>query len=165
MRFVRFSSRGSTRFGLLDGDSVRAFPETVADVPAYLALDEAARRALAPGEPIPLADVALLAPVRPHKNVFCVGRNYMGHAEEVARARNVPLNLPTVPTFFTKAPTAIVDPGADIHLSAAISDQWDWEAELAVVIGVRCRDVAEADAPVPQRRDGAGPSEGPPPVV
>ena len=84
--------------------------------------------------------------MRPHKNVFCVGRNYLGHAEEIARARNVPLNLPAVPTFFTKAPTAIANPGATLHLQARLSSQYDWEAELAVVIGTRCRDVAEADA-------------------
>jgi 2-keto-4-pentenoate hydratase/2-oxohepta-3-ene-1,7-dioic acid hydratase in catechol pathway len=88
----------------------------------------------------------LLAPIRPHKNVFCVGRNYLGHAEEIARARNIELKLPPVPTFFTKAPTSIADPEQTLHLSGALSSQYDWEAELAVVIGKRCKDVPEAEA-------------------
>ncbi len=46
-----------------------------------------------------------------------------------------------MPTFFTKAPSAIVGPDADVHFSAALSQEYDWEAELAVVIGTRCRDV------------------------
>jgi len=54
--------------------------------------------------------------------------------------------LPKVPTFFTKAPTAIAAPGATLHLSSAVSQGYDWEAELAAVIGTRCRDVPESDA-------------------
>jgi 2-keto-4-pentenoate hydratase/2-oxohepta-3-ene-1,7-dioic acid hydratase in catechol pathway len=111
-----------------------------------LALAPAERAALAFGSPVALEDAKLLAPVRPAKNVFCVGRNYMGHAEEVARASGRELKLPNVPTFFTKAPTAIADPGATLHLSSAVSQEYDWEAELAVVIGTRCRDLTEDEA-------------------
>ncbi|GAC1311577.1 MAG: fumarylacetoacetate hydrolase family protein [Vulcanimicrobiaceae bacterium] len=146
MHFVRFSLGGTPHAGTLAGDAVTPFAAPVSTLQAYLAVPEAERASLATLATVPLGDVTLLAPVRPQKNVFCVGRNYMGHAEEVARARGVPLNLPSVPTFFTKAPTAIADPGATLHLSAALSQQYDWEAELAVVIGTRCRDVAEADA-------------------
>ncbi len=146
MRYASFVYAGSAHFGIVEAESVRPFPASVPDLRAYLALADAERRALTPGAALPLGEVRLLAPVAPHKNVFCVGRNYMGHAEEVARARGVALNLPKVPTFFTKAPTAIVNPGDDIHLSPEISHEYDWEAELAVVIGTRCRDVPEADA-------------------
>jgi 2-keto-4-pentenoate hydratase/2-oxohepta-3-ene-1,7-dioic acid hydratase in catechol pathway len=58
----------------------------------------------------------------------------------------VPLTLPSLPTFFSKAPTSIAAPGALLHLSSAVSTSYDWEAELAVVIGERCRDVPEASA-------------------
>jgi len=109
----------------------------------YIALGPREREALKPEAPVLLEDAALLAPVRPHKNVFAVGRNYMGHAEEVARARGIELKLPSVPTFFTKAPTAISDPKQTLELSPDVSPQYDWEAELAVVIGERCRDVPE----------------------
>jgi 2-keto-4-pentenoate hydratase/2-oxohepta-3-ene-1,7-dioic acid hydratase in catechol pathway len=146
MRYVSFLVDGAVRPGLLDGDRVRALPARIATLIDYIALAPQARAALELGPPLPLASVTLAAPVRPRKNVVCVGRNYMGHAEEIARARGTPLNLPNVPTFFTKAPTAIADPNATLHLSPSVSSQYDWEAELAVVIGTRCRDVPEESA-------------------
>jgi 2-keto-4-pentenoate hydratase/2-oxohepta-3-ene-1,7-dioic acid hydratase in catechol pathway len=146
MRFARFLHAGSPRLGAIDATGLRPFPESVTTLQAYLALAPAERAALPLGSAVPLEGATLLAPVRPLKNVFCVGRNYMGHAEEVARASGRELKLPNVPTFFTKAPTAIADPGAILRLSSAVSQEYDWEAELAVVIGTRCRDVAEADA-------------------
>jgi len=146
MRFARFLHDGSPRLAVIDATGLLPFPESVATLQAYLALAPAERAALPLGSAVPLEAAKLLAPVRPAKNVFCVGRNYMGHAEEVARASGRELKLPNVPTFFTKAPTAIADPGATLHLSAAVSQEYDWEAELAVVIGTRCRDVAESDA-------------------
>ena len=92
---------------------------------------------------IPLSDVSLDAPVRPARNVFCVGRNYLEHANEGARAAGRELKLPSVPTFFTKASTAIAAPGSDLHLDAQISREYDFEAELAVVIGAQCKDVSQ----------------------
>ena len=93
-----------------------------------------------------LADVQLCAPLVPQKNVFCVGRNYLEHAKEGARAAGKELKLPDVPAFFTKAPTAIADPGATLMLSKAVSQEYDWEAELAVVIGKHGRDIPQESA-------------------
>ena len=73
------------------------------------------------GATIPLASVTQDAPLAPRKNVFCVGRNYLAHAQEGARARGEELNLPSVPTFFTKAPTAIAGPDATLRLSSTVS--------------------------------------------
>jgi 2-keto-4-pentenoate hydratase/2-oxohepta-3-ene-1,7-dioic acid hydratase in catechol pathway len=146
VRYVSFHDGGIVRPGLLDGERVRALPARIATLIDYIALEPQERAGLELGPSLPLASVTLAAPVRPHKNVFCVGRNYMGHAEEVARASGKPLNLPSVPTFFTKAPTAISDPGATLHFSRGVSAEYDWEAELAVIIGKRARDVAEESA-------------------
>lgn len=100
----------------------------------------------APDDLIPLADVVLDAPVRPARNVFCVGRNYLEHAKEGARAAGRELRLPNVPTFFTKAPTAIAAPQTALHLDSRVSSEYDFEAELAVVIGTQCKDLSESDA-------------------
>jgi 2,4-didehydro-3-deoxy-L-rhamnonate hydrolase len=100
----------------------------------------------APDVLVPLAGARLDAPVRPERNIFCVGRNYVEHAREGARAAGRELKLPTVPTFFTKAPTAIAAPGEDLALQARVSREYDYEAELAVVIGAECKDVPEAEA-------------------
>jgi 2-keto-4-pentenoate hydratase/2-oxohepta-3-ene-1,7-dioic acid hydratase in catechol pathway len=85
--------------------------------------------------PAPIASLRLLPPVvRPGK-IVAVGRNYREHAaEEAAR-------LPEAPLLFAKFPSALVADGATITWSAALATRVDYEAELAVVIGRRARDV------------------------
>ena len=141
MRFASFTHGGAPGAGIVEGDVVQPFTGIAALV-EYIALDPVVRREVRLGDPRPLTEVVLTAPVRPRRNVFCVGRNYRDHAAEIARAQGSDdLRLPDVPTFFTKAPSAIVGPDAEVHFSAALSHEYDWEAELAVVIGTRCRDV------------------------
>ena len=143
MRYVTFLHEGRPRPGLLRGAEIHPLPVSVGTLRDYIALSARERAALGTEGSVLLKAATLLAPVRPLKNVFAVGRNYMGHAEEVARARGIELKLPPVPTFFTKAPTAISNPEQTLHLSPEISSQYDYEAELAVVIGERCRDVQQ----------------------
>lgn len=148
-RYVTFVGEdNSSHGGIIAGLTVRAFPSSVGSLERFIALSGAERDAVlvAVGPPQPLRSVRLSAPVRPVKNVFCVGRNYIAHAEEAARARGVALDLPTKPAFFTKAPTAIVGPDTHLNLSAEVSAQYDWEAELAVIVGRRCRDLSEDEA-------------------
>ena len=146
MRFVTFRRKdGPSHPGLLEDDAVRTIATST--LLEYVALAPHERIAWhTSDEAIPLSEVTLDAPVRPSRNIFCVGRNYLEHAKEGARASGRELKLPDVPTFFTKAPTAIAGPGATLHLDGRISNEYDFEAELAVVIGARCKDVAEADA-------------------
>lgn len=133
------------RPGVLEGNKIRTIStETLRD---YIALAPHERIAWhAADDLVELSDVVLDAPVRPARNVFCVGRNYLEHAREGARAAGRELKLPNVPTFFTKAPTAIAAPGSVLTLRAAVSHEYDYEAELAVVIGAECKDVPEAEA-------------------
>lgn len=147
MRYVTFSYEGQERIGIVHGEVVHPLSAPTGTMLDYIALPAATRKAVATENPVPLDAVRLLAPVRPRKNVFAVGRNYMGHAEEIARARGfTDLKLPSAPTFFTKASTAVAAPDATLHLSPDVSSQYDWEAELAVVIGERCRDVPKEAA-------------------
>jgi 2-keto-4-pentenoate hydratase/2-oxohepta-3-ene-1,7-dioic acid hydratase in catechol pathway len=95
----------------------------------------------------PLGDVVLDAPIpRPLKNVFCLGRNYVAHAEEAARARGQEVKIPTVPVIFTKAPTSVTGPFDDILVERSVTQQVDWEVELGLVIGVTGRNIPRADA-------------------
>jgi 2-keto-4-pentenoate hydratase/2-oxohepta-3-ene-1,7-dioic acid hydratase in catechol pathway len=87
------------------------------------------------------------APIpRPAKNIFCVGRNYVAHIKEGAAAYKREMKLPEVPVFFTKAPTAVIGPFDDVPRHGSLTEQLDWEAELAVVIGRPGRDISRADA-------------------
>ena len=85
-----------------------------------------------------LNEVRLLAPVTPSK-IACVGRNYAEHAAELGN------EVPPEPLIFLKPPSSLVGPGEEV-VYPAISERVDHEGELAVVIGQRCRNVAEQDA-------------------
>jgi len=146
MRYVRCHYRGRNRTGVLRNDAVALYPERFADLTAVIALHPVERRDLVTDESASVAEVRLLAPLTPPKNVMCIGRNYADHAAEIARARQTDEKLPEFPVVFTKAHTAICGPDDVVRLDPAISAQYDYEAELAVVVGRRCRDVAEADA-------------------
>jgi 2-keto-4-pentenoate hydratase/2-oxohepta-3-ene-1,7-dioic acid hydratase in catechol pathway len=95
----------------------------------------------------PLAEIHLLAPIpRPRKNVFCVGMNYLAHAIESARSRGREYEPLAHPAFFTKVNTAVSGPYDDIPYPTRISEQLDWEVELAVVIGRGGKNWSEAAA-------------------
>jgi 2-keto-4-pentenoate hydratase/2-oxohepta-3-ene-1,7-dioic acid hydratase in catechol pathway len=146
MKFVTYrTADGQTHPGVVEGDSIRTI--TTPTLREYVALAPHERIAWhAPDELVPLDAVELDAPIRPARNVFCVGRNYLEHAKEGARSAGRDLRLYDVPTFFTKAPTAIAAPGASLRFDAKVSQEYDYEAELAVVIGARCKDVPEDEA-------------------
>lgn len=86
----------------------------------------------------PLADTRLLAPILPTK-IVCVGKNYADHAKEMGG------EAPAHPIIFMKPSTTVVGPGAAIKLPRD-SSRVDFEGELAVVIGMPCRDVPAARA-------------------
>lgn len=113
----------------------------------YIALAPHERIAWHSGDDlVAMSDVSLDAPVRPPRNAFCVGRNYLEHAREGALAAGREFKVPTSPAFFTKASTAVAAPGATLHFRASLSNEYDFEAELAVVIGAQCKDVPEDEA-------------------
>ena len=85
----------------------------------------------------PLEEVHLLPPIRPSK-IVCLGRNYRAHAEELGN------EVPERPLLFFKPPSAVIGPGEPIVLPP--SPRVDYEGELAVVIGRRCRNVKAKDA-------------------
>ncbi len=82
------------------------------------------------------ADIKLLAPVNP-PNIICIGLNYRAHAAETGHP------LPAEPLIFIKTTTALCGPGDPIILPAQYPDKIDYEAELAVVMGKRAKDVPE----------------------
>jgi len=92
----------------------------------------------AEGREYGLDEVELLAPVVPSK-VVCIGLNYVEHARELD------MDLPENPIIFLKPPTAVIGPGADIIMPPS-STQVDYEGELAVVIGEKCRNVSASKA-------------------
>lgn len=81
--------------------------------------------------PGPLDSFTLLAPVSPSK-IVCVGRNYRDHAAELGN------EVPKEPLIFLKPPSSLVGPDAMVQMPST-SKRIDFEGELAIVIGRRCR--------------------------
>ena len=88
---------------------------------------------------VPLSEVRLAAPVDPRAKIICVGLNYRAHAEEVAS------DLPPQPALFLKDRSTLVRPGEALRLPD-VSETFDYEGELAVVIGRRAHAVSRSEA-------------------
>ena len=98
---------------------------------------------------IPIDQVKLLAPIpRPHRNIFCVGRNYHAHAKELSTSvfKDSNADPNSWPIVFTKVPECVVGPFDHVLLPTEISKQIDYEAELAVVIGKGGKNISRENA-------------------
>ena len=129
---------------LIDGAAVH-------DLRDVIALLDNGPKALKYGTPVALDGVKLAAPVGPlAKNVMCVGKNYHDHAQEFARSgvdqSGDKQESPADPVVFTKSTSSVADPGQKINISADSTHTADYEGELGVVIGKRCKKIAHADA-------------------
>jgi 2-keto-4-pentenoate hydratase/2-oxohepta-3-ene-1,7-dioic acid hydratase in catechol pathway len=145
MKLATFTREAKTRVGAVVGDEIADL--SGAGLPAtMLALLEggdaamaAARAAVANARRFPLAQVRLEAPIARPPKILAVGLNYRAHAEESG------MPLPVVPIIFNKQSTSASGPFDVIHRPRE-STQIDYEGELAVVIGKRCRRVPAARA-------------------
>jgi 2-keto-4-pentenoate hydratase/2-oxohepta-3-ene-1,7-dioic acid hydratase in catechol pathway len=134
---------GTPSFGLLEGPSLfdlgggrwRDLAALLAD-PAGLDAARALRPTLAP---TPLATLTLLPPIPRPGKILCVGLNYLEHRNETGRA-------PTEhPVIFVRFPDSLVAHGAPLR-HPGVSQEYDYEGELAVVIGRAAHQVPEARA-------------------
>jgi 2-keto-4-pentenoate hydratase/2-oxohepta-3-ene-1,7-dioic acid hydratase in catechol pathway len=159
MKLATIRHRGRERVGLVDPARGAVWPveELLEEpVPSMLelirSLPRLSGRLRPAGSGLPLGEVTLLAPLRPPRNVMCVGRNYGEHAREFARsgfdtsAPGTGDGVPAAPIIFTKAPEAVIGTGQAIRYPTGVSDQVDYEAELAVVIGTGGRGIRREDA-------------------
>jgi 2-keto-4-pentenoate hydratase/2-oxohepta-3-ene-1,7-dioic acid hydratase in catechol pathway len=84
-------------------------------------------------QPIPLKELHLLAPVMPSK-ILCIGRNYREHATELGN------EVPKEPLLFLKPPSSLLAPNGIVRMPS-LSKRVDYEGELGIVIGRRCRNL------------------------
>jgi 2-keto-4-pentenoate hydratase/2-oxohepta-3-ene-1,7-dioic acid hydratase in catechol pathway len=142
MALIRYTTSTGAGLGVVLGDEVAPLDVELAagaGVEAVLAagtsetrtLIERARRG---SRRLPLGDLAALAPVPKPSKIFAVGLNYADHIAEAG------MPTPETPTIFAKFPNTIAGPRDPIQ-RPRVSGELDYEAELAVVIGQRCRHV------------------------
>lgn len=125
-------------------DFIDRGPNAVAQLRDALA---AARGAWGNALAVPVASVTLLAPIpRPRKNIFGIGLNYLDHVAESSKALDTAPDLPKEPVVFSKPPTAIVGPGDPVQHDGNMTQQLDWEVELAMIMGTRAQHVAREEA-------------------
>lgn len=137
MKFVTYRDGAANRLAVLDQDSIidlnRAVPEVPADLRAALLagvdLNAAARRAIASDTARqPLAGIALAPLVPEPGKTICLGLNYYDHAAESGRDK------PVYPWFFLRGSSSLLA-HAEKAARPVVSERFDYEAELAVVIG------------------------------
>jgi 2-keto-4-pentenoate hydratase/2-oxohepta-3-ene-1,7-dioic acid hydratase in catechol pathway len=138
MRLVRFAdSQGAPALGVVEGDEVVDLSAANVPTEPAAALAEVGRdglERLATAAPrLALDEVRPLAPAAPRKYLG-IALNYAEHIAEMG------MEAPEVPVFFNKQVTCVVGSGADVHMPK-VSTLLDYEAELALVIGKRCRHV------------------------
>ncbi len=140
MRLVTFTTGTGSRAGLVSGDRIIDLAAAgYSDVLSFLEAGDvavAAANDLAanPGETIRRADVTLQAPIPVPPKFICIGLNYRDHAIESG------MDIPTTPIVFTKYSNAVTGPGQPIELPP-VSNQVDYEAEFAFVIGKRGKNI------------------------
>ncbi len=150
MRLITFTHNGATRLGRLDGATItdlsKAKPDLPVEMKIFLAAGDDAMEAAASaqGAHFDLAEVKLESPIlRPHK-ILAAALNYRDHLEEV-QAMQPSFPTPTIPILFTKQNSSVTGPYDPIYLPPE-SEQLDYEAELAIIIGKRARRVPQARA-------------------
>jgi len=134
MFIARHLHEGSVRIALVDGDELVNLETNHDDLPELLA-SEVPVEELVSEERTALSQARLLPPVGAPPAILAVGLNYRAHAEEGGR------DVPTTPVIFTKHHNCIIGPGAGIHIPQVASEMVDYEGELAIIIGRRCRHV------------------------
>jgi 2-keto-4-pentenoate hydratase/2-oxohepta-3-ene-1,7-dioic acid hydratase in catechol pathway len=147
MKIAKFTHGGSTRLGIVDGETIvdiggadATLPTDVGDLIAAGSLDRV-RHVAAGARRLPLASVRLEAPIAVPPVFFAIGLNYADHVAEAGA------NKPAAPVVFNKQITCVTGPFDPVDVPTAAPDFVDYEGELGVVIGTRCRNVSVADAP------------------
>jgi 2-keto-4-pentenoate hydratase/2-oxohepta-3-ene-1,7-dioic acid hydratase in catechol pathway len=146
MKIARFvDMQGDVRYGIIDSGAGGAVdPEGnrygLPTSSTVSALPGEPWHGLEPtGEKFVAAEIKLLAPVKP-PDIIAIGLNYKAHADEFGDP------YPTSPVIFLKATSTLCGPEDAIILPAMAADEVDYEAELVIVIGQECHDVAEDEA-------------------
>jgi 2-keto-4-pentenoate hydratase/2-oxohepta-3-ene-1,7-dioic acid hydratase in catechol pathway len=138
MKYCRFDSHDGPRYGLVElVGEVEAITALISPPLAERPAGAPPREMRALAQPIALDAADLLAPVEPSK-IVCVGRNYRDHTAEL----NHP--VPAEPMFFLKPPSSLLDPRG-IILRPKAAQRVDFEGELALVIGRRCRNLGDSE--------------------
>ena len=157
MKIATFTHGNERKVGIVDDDSASVAPFDLSvdqarqGIHTLIELQVAGRELPATTTPIPLEQVEIEAPIpRPHRNIFCVGKNFHDHAQEFSSSgfdsSAAEDAVPKYPIVFSKVPESVTGPGAPIVYDPAVSSAIDYEVELAVIIGKPGRGISIENA-------------------
>lgn len=142
MKIARFTEAGRTRLGIVDGDEIidvgSADPSLPSDLGPLLTAGAMGRVAeqQASAARLPLSAVRLEAPIAMPPNFLAIGLNYADHVTESG------MHKPDMPVVFNKQISCVTGPFDPIEVPTVAPTLVDYEGELGVVIGTRCRNVS-----------------------
>jgi 2-keto-4-pentenoate hydratase/2-oxohepta-3-ene-1,7-dioic acid hydratase in catechol pathway len=146
MRFASYHMRGRPSFGAVVGDGIVDLRARLSRFSSLLevfraqALDQAKAAAAGVRPDMPLAEVELLPPLLAPEKILCIGINYKNRERDYDFAEP-----PTYPSMFYRAPNSVVGSGGKL-IRPNVSEQLDYEGEIALVIGRECKHVAKESA-------------------
>jgi 2-keto-4-pentenoate hydratase/2-oxohepta-3-ene-1,7-dioic acid hydratase in catechol pathway len=146
MRLASYALRGRPSFGAVAGDGIVDLRprlhrfQSLSEVFRAKALDQARAAAEGVRPDVPLAEVEMLPPLAAPEKILCIGINYANRGQDY----NV-TNTPKYPSMFYRAPNSLVGSGQNL-VRPKISEQLDYEGEIAIVIGADCKHVPKEHA-------------------
>ena len=146
MQLASYKIRGRPSFGAVVGDGVVDLRSRLSRFTSLLdvfragALNEAKTAINGVRPELPLSEVELLPPLAAPEKILCVGINYVNRGKDYDLAEN-----PKYPSMFYRAPNSLVGHGQNL-IRPKISEQLDYEGEIAMVIGRECKNVAKEAA-------------------
>ena len=152
MKLVTYEKNAESFIGSLDKEEITPFSLDATiptDMLTFLEAGEEAMekaKTLCKGDVkrIPLSDIELKAPIARPPKIIAIGLNYSDHLEEV-KAAGREMEKPKVPMIFNKQSLSATGPYSEVH-DPSVSEMLDFEGELTVVIGKKCRHVSKEDA-------------------
>lgn len=154
MKFISFQAeKGSIEWGFVDHEEVVQCTNMNNAYPTLLSLIEAGDVAVQEIQELigssnapryALSEIKISVPFYPKKNVLCVGKNYREHALEMSNQD--PKAIPEHPVLFTKPCSSIIEHKSSIHSYPELTQQLDYEGELAIIIGKRGINISKDDA-------------------
>ncbi|HEY0920114.1 fumarylacetoacetate hydrolase family protein [Devosia sp.] len=152
MKLAAYSHAGERRLGVLVEGGIVLLPPEIGQLSEVIARGAAGlaavHAAIVGREPVAFDPGRLLAPLdRLRRDILCTGWNYWDHFEEGrGRREGQEVERPAHPTFFTKGPDVLIGPNDAIAYDGELSAKWDYEVEVALIIGRDGRNIPEEQA-------------------
>lgn len=143
MKILRYQYQGNKQYGILEGARIYPITATIQDIRDLIDYDFSK---VGKEDSFKIEDVKVISPMdEPVRNVFCVGKNYLEHVNEV-KGTSLDKSIPQKPIYFTKAVDYFKTDKDMIEISSLPTNELDYEVELAIIIGKTGKNITKEKA-------------------